>query len=192
MEACSSSSHDLDSALDSTFHPPEDLPHFFCVSFAGSGFISRLSVCSLRIRPLLLLLLLQVKSELLPFQSVLFRCPVSSHRGLIPPRGQYCLLSFPSLINISRLSSFSSPSPHCPAPPTMADPNAAASLPQPPSASAAGFENGSGSHMPPPPLAVNTSMPAFSGIGSPTSAGVSRAAPEPVRRACHAIAHKLW
>jgi hypothetical protein len=67
----------------------------------------------------------------------------------------------------------------------MADPNAIASLPQPPATSAAGFsaENGAGGHMPPPPLAVNTSMGGFS-VGSPTSAGVSRAAPEPVR-ACH-------
>lgn len=65
-------------------------------------------------------------------------------------------------------------------PATMADPNAIASLPQPPTTSAAGFENGAGGHMPPPPLAVNTSMGGFS-VGSPTSAGVSRAAPEPVR-----------
>jgi len=66
----------------------------------------------------------------------------------------------------------------------MADPNAIASLPQPPATSAAGYENGTGGHMPPPPLAVNTSMAGFS-VGSPTSAGVSRAAPEPNKRALY-------
>ncbi|EME86120.1 uncharacterized protein MYCFIDRAFT_52503 [Pseudocercospora fijiensis CIRAD86] len=84
----------------------------------------------------------------------------------------------------------------------MADttPSDASSLPAPPTAGPApgqpGFSNGSGSHMPPPPvpsLAVNipqntNPLPqSMSGLMSPTSAGgqVRRAAPEPNKRALY-------
>lgn len=80
--------------------------------------------------------------------------------------------------------------------------SAASSLPPMPTTGVApgqaGYENGAGSHMPPPPVpsltipqntnplptAVNTSM---GGLTSPTSAGgfVRRAAPEPNKRALY-------
>ncbi|CAK3801350.1 Oligouridylate-binding 1 [Lecanosticta acicola] len=82
--------------------------------------------------------------------------------------------------------------------------SAPSSLPPPPTTGLApgqtGYQNGSGSHMPPPPVpplnipqnnnpaptAVNTSNPG-AGIASPTSAGgfVRRAAPEPNKRALY-------
>ena len=72
------------------------------------------------------------------------------------------------------------------------------SLPPPPIMGSApgqtGYENGTGSHMPPPlnippnnnpiPSAINTSV-AGSSMTSPMSAGVRRAAPEPNKRALY-------
>lgn len=72
------------------------------------------------------------------------------------------------------------------------------SLPPPPATGVApgqaGFENGSQSHMPPPlnipqntnpiPSAINSSTPGNI-VGTPTSAGVRRAAPEPNKRALY-------
>lgn len=96
-------------------------------------------------------------------------------------------LSYRLLLHFQRLSYF-------PTPTIMSDstPSQGVSLPPPPNTGSApgqaGYENGNQSHMPPPlniPQNNSNVQPAGHDILSPMSAGVSRAAPEPNKRALY-------